>query len=133
MATAKQNMPEEEVALLERRLTARQLRPLSTVFDLMIDEINALEPTTSTEWEKMKQLKNDIIRRCIETGRGVEEKFSHMVLLEKEKYFVKRDVDQSTSEWQSAVIDSIEIRRLYMIERASRITQFKLATNFKNN
>ena len=126
-------MAEEEVKLLERRLIARQLRPLSTVFDLMIDEIDATEPTTSTEWEKMKQLKSDIIRRCINTGRGVKEKFRQMVLLEKEKYFVKRDADESTSEWQLAVINSIEIRRLHMIQRASHITQFKLGTSFKNN
>ena len=119
--------------LLERRLTARQLKPLSTVFDLMIDEIDATEPTTSTEWEKMKQLKRDIIRRCINTGRGVEEKFRQLVLLEKEKYFVKRDVDQSTSEWQLAVIKSIESRQLHMIKCAVCVTQFKLATYFKNN
>jgi hypothetical protein len=48
---------EEEVALLERRLTARQLRPLSTLFDLTIDEIDASEQATS-----MQQLKNDIIQ-----------------------------------------------------------------------
>ena len=118
--------------LLERCLTARQIKPRATLFDLTIDEIDATEPTTSNEWEKMKQLKSDIIGRCINTGRGVEEKFRQMVLLEKEKYFVKRGVDDSTSEWQFAVIDSIESRRLHMIERASYITQFKLATNFKN-
>ena len=121
------------MALLERRLTARQLKPLSTVFDLMIDEIDATEPSMPTEWEKMKQLKNDIIRRCINTGRGIEEKFRQMVFVIKEKYFVKRDTDESISEWQCAVINAIEIRRLHMIERASHITQFKLATNFQHN
>jgi hypothetical protein len=61
----------------------------------------------------------------------VTEKFRQMILIEKDKYFVTCNVDEATSEWQVAVINAIECRLLHMIERASYITQFKLATNFK--
>ncbi len=118
--------------LLERRLIARQIKPRVTLFDLTIDEIDATEQTTWADWEKMEQLKNDIIRRCIATGRGVVETLRETMLLETGKYSVKRDVDEFVSEWQFAVINAIEIRRLHIIERASYITRFELATNFKN-
>jgi hypothetical protein len=103
------------------------------MFDRMIDDIDATEQTTPTEWEKMKQLKDEIIRRTIIAGRGMAQNHYNTVLLEQKKYFIKHNVDESTFEWQVAVINAIESRRLHMIERAAYITQFKLATYFKNN
>ncbi len=98
----------------------------------MIDDIDAIQETMSNEWETTQQLKNEIIRRTIITGRGMAENHYNAVVLEQKKYFVKCNVDESKSEWQVAVINAIESRRLHMIERAAYITQFKLATNFKN-
>lgn len=126
-------MIEEEVALLERRLTARQLVSRPTLFDLMLDDIDATQQTTPMEWEGIKQLKNDILRRGIMADCGMAEKFRNAALAEKEKYFVKRNVDESITNWQMAVINTIERRRLHMIERAAYITQFKLSTDFKND
>ena len=93
-------MVEEEVACLERRLSAKQLQPSSTLFDRMIDDIDAMEQTSPTEWEQMKQLKKDIIHRCIMVGRGMADSYHNDVLHEQEKYFVKRGVDESKLEWQ---------------------------------
>ena len=126
-------MVEEEVFFLEHRLTAKPLKPSSTLFDRMIDEIDAMEQTSPSEWERIKQLKKDIIHRCIITGRVVAENYHKAVVCEKEKYFVKRNVDESTFEWQVVAINAIERRRLQMIERAAYIAQFKLATNFQDN
>ena len=123
----------EEVACLERRLSAKQLQPSSTLFDRMIDDIDAMEQTSPTEWEQMKQLKKDLIHRCIMVGHGMADSYHHDVLHEQEKYFVKRGVDESKLEWQLKVIQAIETRRLHMLERSTCVIQLKLATTFKNN
>ena len=47
-------MVEEEVAFLERPLSARSLQLSSTLFDRTLDDIDALEQTSPTEWEHMK-------------------------------------------------------------------------------
>jgi hypothetical protein len=91
--TANQIVVEEEVACLERRLAARPLQPSSTLFDRTLDDIDATEQTAPTEWEQVKQLKKDIIHRCIMTGRGIADNYHNDVLLTHEKYFVKRGVD----------------------------------------
>ena len=98
----------------------------------MIDDIDATEQTSPTECERMKQLKKDIIHRCIVTGRGMVDNYHHNVLHEQKKYFVKRGVDESTAEWQSKVIQAIETRRLHMFERSTCVIQLKLATTFEN-
>ena len=67
------------------------------------------------------------------TGRGISDNYHQDVLLEQEKYFVKRGVDESISEWQLEVIKAIETRRLHMLQRAACVTQLKLANTFKNN
>jgi hypothetical protein len=81
----------------------------------------------------VKQLKKDIIHRCIMTGRGMADHYQQDVLLEQEKYFVKPEADGSTSKWQLEVIKAIEIRRLHMLEHGTCVTQLKVATTFKNN
>ena len=99
----------------------------------MIDDIDATEQTSPVEWETVKQLKKDIIHRCILTGCQMVEHCQQYVLLEQEKYFVKPEVDGSTSKWQLEVIKAIDSRRLHMLERGARVTQLKLATVFKQN
>ena len=126
-------MVEEEVACLERRLTARPLQPSSTSLDRMIDDIEAMEQTSPTEWEQMKQLKKDIIHRCIIIGRGMADRYHNNVLHEQKKYFVKRGVDESTAEWQLKMIQAIKTRRLYMLERSTYVTQLKFTTAFENS
>ena len=59
--------------------------------------------------------------------------YRQAVSLEKTKYFVQYNVNESTSEWEVAVKNAIERLVLHMSERTSCITQFKLATDFKNN
>ena len=78
-------MVEEEVACLERRLSARSLQPSSTLFDRMIDDIDAMEQTSPTEWEQMEQLKKDLIHRCTMTGRSMADSYHHDVLHEQKK------------------------------------------------
>ena len=56
----------------------------------MIDEIDVMEQTSPVEWETVKQLKKDIIHRCILTGCSMVEHRQQDVLLEQDKYFVKR-------------------------------------------
>ena len=126
-------MVAEEVTFLERRLSAKPLQPSSTLFDRMIDEIDATEQTSPVEWETVKQLKKDIIHRCILTGCGMVHRCQGDVLLEQEKYFVKPEVDGSTSKWPLEVIKAIESRRLHMLERAKCGIQLRLATAFKDN
>ena len=99
----------------------------------MIDEIDAMEQTSPTEWEQMKQLKKDIIHRCIVIGRGMVDHYHHNVLLAQEKYFAKRGVDEAKAEWQLEVIQTIETRRLHMLERSTCLIQLKLATTFQND
>jgi hypothetical protein len=89
-------MFEHEVVILERRLTARHLQPLSTIFDLMIDKIdeilmktkNTNEQIPANELERMKQLKNDIIHQSIIAGLTMVENFRRTVAIQKEKYFL---------------------------------------------
>ena len=126
-------MVAEEVTFLERRLSAKPLHASSTLFDRMIDDIDATEQTSPVEWETVKQLKKDIIHRCILTGCQMVEHCQQEVLLEQEKYFVKPDVDRSTSKWQLEVIKAIDSRRFHMLERGACVTQLRLATTFKHN
>ena len=91
-------MVEGAVACLERRLSARSLQPSSTLFDRMIDEIDAMGQTSPTEWEQLEQWKKDIIHWCIVTVRGMVDNYHHYVLLAQEKDFVKRGVDESKAE-----------------------------------
>ena len=104
-------MVEEEVACLERRLSARPLQPSSTLFDRVIDDIDAMEQTSPTEWKRIKQLKKDIIQQCTVRGRGMVVRYHNDVLHEQKKCFVKRGFDESTAEWQLEAIQAIETRR----------------------
>ena len=126
-------MVAEEVTFLERRLSAKPLHASSTLFDRMIDDIDATEQTSPVEWEKVKQLKKDIIHRCILTGCGMVDHCQQDVLLEQEKYFAKPEVDGSTSKRQLELTKAIQSRRLHMLERGACVTQLKLATTFKHN
>ena len=139
-------MIDEQVAILECRLTSKQLSPASTLLDRLIDNIDttlvktndvndqtASTPFPSDQFEKMGQLKHDIVQQSIITGRQMAEGFVKIVLDEKEKYYFKESDDESQSEMQLAGFNAIETRRLHMIQRAKCITVQKLATYFKQN
>ena len=102
--------------------------------DLMIDDIEAMEQTSPTEWEQMKQLKKDIIHRCIIIGSWHGRQVSQQCSARTERSTSSSvGVDESTAEWQLKMIQAIETRRLHMLERSTCIIQLKLATKFKNN
>ncbi|CAF4198290.1 unnamed protein product, partial [Adineta steineri] len=107
--TANQTMINEQVALLKKRCSSKQVPPASILLDYMIHHIdimlpkpkhpveqNALTNFSNDQYEKINQLKHDIVQ----------------------------------FEMQSAVINAIEARLLHMIKRAEYLLQHKLVTYF---
>jgi len=137
---------DEQVAILERRLTSKELPPASTLLDRTIDSIetilanpndvtegNVLITSSSHQFEKMNQMKHDLIHQSILAGRETIATYMKTILAEKQKCSFNKNINDSWSDIQVAVINAIETRRLHMIERAKYITQQKLATYFKYN
>ncbi|CAF1306853.1 unnamed protein product [Adineta steineri] len=136
-ATANQTMINEQVAILEKRLSSKQTPPPSTLLDHMIDDIDkvlstpndVIEQNVSTNFpndqlEKMNQLKHDIIQQSIITATNMSKNYLDMSL--------NRNYEESqTTEIQNAVLKAMETRRLHMMKRAQYLLQYKLASYFK--
>ena len=103
---------------MKHRLTARFLRSLPTIFDLMIDKIDEIlmqttdadEQTNANELERMKQLKNDSIHQSIIADLTMVENCRRTVAIGNGESILKSDLDTPTSEWQLAVINALESR-----------------------
>ncbi|CAF1459241.1 unnamed protein product [Adineta steineri] len=130
-------MINEQVATLEQRRSSKQFPPPSTLLDHMIDHIDevlstsndAIEQNISTnitqdQFQKMNQLKHDIIQQSIITAANMSKNYFDITL--------NKNYDESqSSENHNAVIHAMETRRLYMIKRAEYLLQYKLASYFK--
>jgi hypothetical protein len=97
----KQMMVEEDIALLEHRLTSTQSQ---------IVETSATTCSLSNEIKRLQVLKKDIIHQAIITSRGIAENLNTMIQIEKNKFSSKNRFIESTWEWQKMVFDAIEIR-----------------------
>ncbi|CAF0889508.1 unnamed protein product [Rotaria sordida] len=139
-------MMNEQMAMLEHRLTSKQLPSASTLLDHKLDNIDTVflkskalmeqNKTTnfsSHQFNKMNQLKHDIIHQSVITDHQMVQKFIEIVCDEKQKYSFNQKGDESPSQIQVIVTQAVENRRLHMIQHASYITQYKFATYFKNN
>ena len=129
---------------MEQRLTAISLSATTNLSDRMIDnidtKINALQYLlsrdasdiySSNEFEKLNQLKKDIIHQSIEVGRQMLEPFAHTIEDEQKKFFVNKYSTEQSNETEIAMVDAIQTRRLHMIQRANYITEQKIFTSFK--
>ena len=139
----KQMMNEEDMALLEHRLTSTQPRASSNLVGRMIDDIDTILTKSnqtvqtsanncfvSNEINRLQALKKDIIHQAIITNRGMVENLKTIITAEQNKFSLKNRFMESTSTWQKIVLDTIEMRRLHQVERARFIIQYKLATSF---
>ena len=137
---------EEDIAILEHRLTSKQLPPATTLLDQLINNIDAMiaesnddfESTTSInssslQLKKMDQLKQDIIHHSIITGHQMIENFKKIILDEKQKCLFHKSQDESPSDMQRAIVNAIETRQLHMIKRAKYMTIQKLASLSQKN
>ena len=142
----KEMLIEEEIAMLEHRLTSTQSQSASNLLGCMIDDVDTLlsswnetaekYPLTcclTDEIETIQTLKRDIIHQAISTSYGMAQKLNKMIQLEKNKYTLKNRLLESTSEWQHMVLNAIELRRLHIIKRANFIIKHKLATCFNTS
>ncbi|CAF1294384.1 unnamed protein product [Adineta steineri] len=133
-ATQKQMIIQEDIALLEYRLTSTQVQSASNLIENMINDIdNRLKQFHQTaeqfnEIKKLQDLKHDIIHQAILTSRRMADDFNTIIEKEKTKFTLENRFIQSTAPWQRLVLDAISIRRQHMIKRANLIIKHKLAT-----
>ena len=132
---------EEDIALLERRLTATQSQWTFNLVHQMIDHIDhSLRQLNSTdeisqdgylnspnEVKRLQALKSDIVQQAILTIRGMKENLNATIQIEQNKFSLKNRYMESTTGWQTRVFDAIEMRRLHMIDRANFVIRYKLA------
>ena len=135
---------EEDIALLEQRLTSTtvQYQSASNLIHRMIDDMdmmlkgfNDTVATTSTacvlstDMERLRTLKKDIIDQAILTSSNVRDNLNRIIQIEENKFSVQNRYMESTSEWQKSVFNAIENRRLHMIQRANFMIKHKLWTS----
>jgi vacuolar-type H+-ATPase subunit H len=131
----------QDIALLEHRLTSTQSGSSSNLLDHMINDIdtnlNHLTAVVQTstndlslenEINRLKHLKKDIIHQAIITNRKMAENLNTIIETEQKKFSLKNRFIESTSEWQQMVLNNIEKRQQHMISRTNFIIQHKLAT-----
>ncbi|CAF1511616.1 unnamed protein product [Adineta steineri] len=133
-ATQKQMIIQEDIALLEYRLTSTQVQSAPNLIENMINDIdNRLKQFHQTaeqfyEIKKLQDLKHDIIHQAILTSRRMADEFNTIIEKEKTKFTLENRFIQSTAQWQKLVFDAIDIRRQHMIKRTNFIIKHKLAT-----
>jgi hypothetical protein len=140
--TKKQMLIEEDIALLEHRLTTTQSYSPSTLLDHMlndivdtiletlntVDQTDANNDSSKNEIEQLVLLKNIIIQRAINTSRKMADNLNNNIQIERNKFSLNNRYIESTSEWQQMVLNTIETHRAHMIKRTHYIIQHKLAT-----
>ena len=141
-------MIKQDIALLEHRLTSNETQRSSSsdLIHRMIDDIDAILGNSSitvkgpsiassppNEINRLQVLKRDIIHQAINSSHGMTEMFNAIIQKEQNRFLLKNRFMESTSEWQQAVSNAIENRRLHMIDRSNFIIAHRLATSFKKN
>jgi len=129
---------------MEHRLTSVSLSSTNNLFDLMLDNIDEKltksidiihqNPSTNPlpiEFEKIKQLKQDIINQSVQIGPATIETFTKTVYDEQNKFFFKKNADEHRSNMEVAMVNAIENRRSHMLERGKYVTKQKLIASFK--
>ena len=100
--------------------------------DMMLKSLNDTVDITSTacvvstDMERLRTLKKDIIDQAIVTSSKIIDNLNLIIQSEENKFAVKNRYMESTSEWQKSVFNAIENRRLHMIQRANFIIKHKL-------
>ncbi|CAF4115356.1 unnamed protein product [Adineta steineri] len=131
-ATQKQMIVEEDIALLEYRLTSTQLQSASNLIENMINDIDArLKQSHQTaeqinEIKKLQDLKHDIIQQAVFTSRQMANDLTKIIEKEKKKFTLQNRFIQSTAQWQKLVLDTIDKRQQHMIKRVNFIIKHKL-------
>ena len=135
---------EEDIALLEHRLTSTtvQYQSASNLIHRMIDDMdmmlkgfNETLPITSTscvlstDMERLRTLKKDIIDQAIVTSSKMIDNFNIIIQSEENKFSVKNRYMESTSKWQMSVFNAIETRRTHTIQRAKVLIKHELRTS----
>ena len=108
--TTKQALMEEQLKILEHRLTSMSLSPTNNLFDGIIDDIdkkitqsfNTLKKEVSNtcaaiEFQKLSQLKQDILSQSIEISLKLKEPYAQMIKEEQQKFYLKKNADQQTT------------------------------------
>ena len=139
-------MIQDDIALLEHRLTSTQPQLSSNLVGRMIDDINniltnsnemietlANDCSISNQIKKLQVLKKDIIDRALITCHRMVKDLNTIITTEQSKFSLKNRFMESTSKWQKVVFDTIEMRRLHQIERANFILNHKLARSSRTN
>lgn len=145
-ATMKQLVNEEDMALLQHRLTSTQSQASTHFLTRMIDDIDLAitksnravqisteHYSTSDEINRLQALKKDIIHQAMLTSRGMVDDLNVIIETEQNRFLRKNRFMESTSKWQKTVLDTIQRRRLHQIERAYFICKYKLATSFHSD
>ncbi|CAF1349805.1 unnamed protein product [Adineta steineri] len=131
-ATQKQMIIEEDIALLEYRLTSTQLQSAPNLIENMINDIDArFKQSHQTaeqinEIKKLQDLKHDIIQQAVFTSRQMANDLTKIIEKEKKKFTLQNRFIQSTAQWQKLVLDAIDKRRQHMIKRVNFIIKHKL-------
>ena len=133
---------EEDISLLEHRLTSTQTYSSSNLIYRMLNDIDLTLKNQSAiaqvsqnhhslqnDNERLKLLKNDIIQQAIITSRKLANNLNKDIQTDQRKFSVKNRFIESTWEWQRMVLNAIETRRNHMIKRANFLLKHTLATH----
>ena len=91
-------------------------------------EISPTKCSLPNKISRLQTLKRDIINQGILTSRKMAQNFNRITKTEQTKFLLNNRYMASTLEWQKTMIDTIQIRRLHIIEQASFIINHKLLT-----
>jgi len=129
---------------MKPRVKSISLSYTINLFDCMSDEVdekltksvgiidqNASNTYLSIEFEKINQLKEDIVHQSVDTRRAMVELFTKIVHDEQNKFFFKKNANEHRSNMEVTILNAIEIRRSHMIERGKYVTKQNLITFFK--
>jgi len=121
---------------MKPRVRSISLSSTINLFDCMSDDVdekltksvgiidqNASNTYLSIEFEKINQLKEDIVHQSVDTPRAMVELFTKIVHDEQNKFFFKKNADEDRSNMEVAMLNAIEIHRSHMIERGKYVTK----------
>jgi len=72
-------------------------------------QVSTIESIPTKEIERLELLKKDIIRQAISTSKRLIQDLCDSIQVERNKFSVENRYMESTSDWQSKVLNAIEI------------------------